>query len=68
MNDHGRYVYENYIDNIPYIDDTDFIEKINDTKLNLGCGSDIIEGWANIDLKGDKRIIRCNLANPLPIS
>lgn len=28
--DHGRFVYENYIDNVPFVDDDKFIEKINE--------------------------------------
>ena len=29
IEDHGRFVYENYIDNIPFVDDDNFINKIN---------------------------------------
>ena len=29
VNDHGKYVYENYIDNIPSVDSENFIEEIN---------------------------------------
>lgn len=29
VDDHGRFVYENYIDNIPFVDDELFIEKVN---------------------------------------
>lgn len=28
--DHGKFVYENYIENIPFVDDEKFIEKINE--------------------------------------
>lgn len=30
VNDHGRFVFSNYIDGIPFVDDKNFIEKIND--------------------------------------
>lgn len=30
VDDHGKFVYENYIDGIPQVDDHDFIEKLND--------------------------------------
>lgn len=30
VDDHGRFVYENYIDDIPFVDDVNFIQKIND--------------------------------------
>lgn len=29
VNDHGRVVYENYIDGLPFVDDPDFIKKLN---------------------------------------
>lgn len=37
VNDHGEWEYENYIPNIPYIDDTEFIEKLNGiiTRYNI---------------------------------
>lgn len=39
VDDHGRFVYENYIDNIPFVDDELFIEKVNkiveDYKVDL---------------------------------
>lgn len=37
IDDHGRFVYENYIDNIPFVDDENFINKINQiiTKYNI---------------------------------
>ena len=30
VHDHGKYVYKNYIGNIPYIEDNDFVAKINE--------------------------------------
>ena len=30
VKDHGRFVYENYIDNLPHIDDDNFAQKINE--------------------------------------
>lgn len=39
VDDHGRFVYENYIDDIPFVDDELFIEKVNkiveDYKIDL---------------------------------
>lgn len=39
VDDHGRFVYENYIDDIPFVDDELFIEKLNkiveDYKIDL---------------------------------
>lgn len=37
IDDHGRFVYENYIDNIPFVDDENFINQINQiiTKYNI---------------------------------
>ena len=29
VSDHGQFVYENYIDNIPFVTDPEFISKIN---------------------------------------
>jgi len=37
-------------------------------KLHLACGQNILEGWSNIDLIQDKRIIQLNLIKPLPIN
>jgi hypothetical protein len=31
VSDHGKYVYKNYISNIPFVDDLSFIDKINET-------------------------------------
>ena len=30
VDDHGKFIYENYIDNIPNVDEEDFIKKINE--------------------------------------
>lgn len=38
------------------------------TKLHLGGGSNIIEGWGNIDLARNKKVIRWDLTMRLPIS
>lgn len=39
VNDHGMFIYDNYIDNIPNIDDDEFINKINDIiiKYDIDC-------------------------------
>lgn len=37
------------------------------TKLHLACGSNLIGGWANIDLTSDTRVIRYDLTMPLPV-
>jgi predicted SAM-dependent methyltransferase len=38
------------------------------TKIHLACGSNIIDGWANIDLSGNKNVIRLDLTLPLPVN
>ena len=38
------------------------------SRLHLGCGPNIIEGWANIDLYGPKNVICWDLTRPLPVS
>lgn len=39
VSDHGKFVYDNYIENIPFVDDKNFIKKINkiinDSKIDL---------------------------------
>lgn len=37
------------------------------TKLNLGSGANVIDGWANIDLLSNKKVISLDLTKPLPI-
>lgn len=34
VDDHGKFVYNNYINDIPFVDDEKFIEKINDYIIN----------------------------------
>jgi predicted SAM-dependent methyltransferase len=36
-------------------------------KLHLGCGTHLLEGWANIDLDGPSGVIRHDLTRPLPM-
>lgn len=43
----------------------DRLKKYN--KLHLACGSNILGGWANIDLNKDREVIRLDLTKPLPI-
>ena len=41
----------------------------NYSRLHLACGSNILDGWANIDLSSDKKsIISWDLTKPLPVS
>lgn len=39
----------------------------DNNKLHLACGSNIIEGWANIDLDRGPKIISLDLTKPLPV-
>lgn len=36
-------------------------------KLHLACGTNLLPGWANIDLNNTKGIIKHNLTQPLPV-
>jgi predicted SAM-dependent methyltransferase len=38
------------------------------TKLHLGCGQNLLPGWANIDFSGHKDAIHHDLTEPLPIA
>jgi len=38
------------------------------SKLHLACGTNIIDGWANIDLSNDAKVIKLDLTMPLPVS
>lgn len=37
------------------------------TRLHLACGTNIMNGWANIDLSGNKEVIYWDLTRPLPV-
>ena len=37
------------------------------TRLHLACGSAVLEGWANIDLRSKGGVIGWDLADPLPV-
>jgi predicted SAM-dependent methyltransferase len=37
------------------------------TKLHIACGSNVIDGWANIDRSHIKNVIRLDLTMPLPV-
>ncbi|MFY9621328.1 MAG: methyltransferase domain-containing protein [Pyrinomonadaceae bacterium] len=36
-------------------------------RLHLGCGANILDGWANLDLQGNGSVIGFDLTNRLPI-
>lgn len=38
------------------------------SRLHLACGSNLIEGWANIDLSGSRKVIKLDLTGPLPVA
>lgn len=38
------------------------------TRLHLGSGSNVLDGWANIDLEGGRAVIRHDLTRPLPVA
>jgi predicted SAM-dependent methyltransferase len=37
------------------------------TRLHLACGTNVLEGWANIELQGHGPVIGWDLTRPLPI-
>ncbi len=37
-------------------------------KLHLACGSNILPGWANVDLFRSDQVIRWDLSRPLPVA
>jgi predicted SAM-dependent methyltransferase len=39
----------------------------NSKKLHLGCGTNILSGWENIDLDGPSPVRRWDLTKPLPL-
>lgn len=38
------------------------------TKLHLGCGSHILDGWSNLDIAGPSGVVRFDLNRPLPLT
>jgi len=37
------------------------------TRLHLGCGGNVLSGWANVDLEGSHPVIEWDLTRPLPV-
>jgi predicted SAM-dependent methyltransferase len=40
---------------------------IGQTKLHLGCGTNILPNWANIDIDGPSAVLKWDLTQPLPL-
>ena len=38
------------------------------TRLHLGCGNHLLDGWANLDFGVADGVIRCDLTKPLPVA
>jgi predicted SAM-dependent methyltransferase len=36
-------------------------------RLHLGCGKNVLPGWANVDLDGPSPVIKWDLTSPLPL-
>ena len=38
-----------------------------DDRLHLACGTNVMPGWANVDLEGPAQVIKLDLTRPLPL-
>lgn len=38
------------------------------TRLHLGCGDNVIDGWSNLDMAGPRGVVRFDLRRPLPVA
>jgi len=38
------------------------------TRLHLGCGDNVLSGWANLDLLGGADVVSVDLTRPLPVA
>lgn len=36
------------------------------TRVHLGCGPNVLDGWANLDVSGPRGVVRFDLSRPLP--
>lgn len=62
IDDHGKFVYKNYIGNIPFITDSNFLKKIKDIVIDYQIDSIYPAMDSVIEvLKNNERFIGCNI-------